>query len=49
MASDELKRTARQAWHEYGQAVIKAWGFPEGSNIVADGLEELLAHSDDKR
>ena len=48
MVSGELKRKAREAWYEYGQAVIKAWGFPEGSNIVAAGLEDELAHSNDK-
>ncbi|MGA2219439.1 MAG: hypothetical protein ABSG51_15220 [Terracidiphilus sp.] len=47
MVSAELKREARQAWYEYGQAVIKAWRFREGSPIVAGELEELLAHSND--
>ena len=45
MVSDEIKLEVRQAWFEYGKAVVEGFGFPRGSQITADGLEELLAAS----
>ena len=49
MASAQLKREALKAWVEYGQAVVKAFRFPEGSVIAADGLQEMLTNATDSR
>lgn len=49
MVSDELKREARKAWQEYGQAIVKAFGFPEGSAIVADEVEMVLMTAPEAR
>jgi len=49
MASAHLKREALKAWVEYGQAVVKAFNFPKGSVIAADGLQEMLANASDSR
>ncbi|HTV81604.1 MAG TPA: hypothetical protein VME18_03050 [Acidobacteriaceae bacterium] len=49
MVSNELKSETRRAWHEYGEAIVKAWRFPPGSPILTDGVEELLSHFNDKK
>jgi len=47
MASEKLRREAQKAWVEYGQAVVKAFEFPQGSVIAADGLPQMLSNSSD--
>lgn len=47
MPSQELVREARKAWFDYGEAIVRAFNFPSGSRIVAEGVETMLAQASD--
>ena len=47
MAALALVNDARRAWHEYGQAIVRAFDFPPNSRIAADDVEGPLAEASD--
>lgn len=46
---NDLRFEARKAWREYGEAICRAFGFPPGTIIVADELEQALKTFDDEK
>ncbi len=49
MGNSDLIREARRAWLEYEDAIVRAFGFPPGSKLVADGLEAALSQASDEK
>jgi hypothetical protein len=49
LISKELKDKAGEAWIEYEKAILKAWQYPTGARLLADGFVESLATFDEER
>lgn len=47
MSSDKLKTEAIAAWHDYGDAIVKAFHFPGGSRIDDSALASIIKRGDD--
>jgi hypothetical protein len=49
MGSDAMKREAVRAWLDFEEAVVRAFRFPSGSKMAADGLQQFLSKPDDEQ
>jgi hypothetical protein len=46
--TDGLRRESLRVWHEYGEAVKSAFGFPPTARISAEGLDDFFRDGTDQ-